>query len=586
MCLFKEKCKCAYLTFGLVLILCGLGVGCGSGLNVQQVSGCQGGGIGCKSTDAPTSSLTAQSATINSGQSTILTWSSVNGTTFDLQPGIGQVQSKGSMTISPQKTTTYTLTVTGSGGTSTSTATVTVSSATQTAGVGLSAGDDIQGAVNSNPTGTTFILAPGVYRMQSVVPKNGDVFSGQHGATLDGALVLGASSWTQTSSGAWVAQVSGLTPLAPDGGQCDKQHPACQYPEDLFFDSKPFTRVASLSRVAPGKWYLDYSTDKAYVGSDPSGHTVEISLAHAAFWGSASNVTIKGLAIEKYAPIAGKGAINAMAELTGYGPVGTNWVVQSNDIYLNHGLGIRASDGMTVSNNRIHDNGQMGLAGMGSNILVHGNDVYQNNFAGYSFDWEAGGIKLGRYSTHVTLDSNYVHDNKGPGLHGDIGCDYFVIENNHTARNEGNGIHYEISYHGVIRNNLIEDEGSSPEGTSFWYGGGILISNSSDVDVYGNTVTDCVNGIGGTQADRGVDSKTGLPYTLKNLNVHNNTITQQTGFAAGIVVGSGFDSSVYTLWGNHFVNNTFNLSDPTRSCFYWLLETWTFAQWQTYASEH
>jgi len=166
--------------------------------------------------------------------------------------------------------------------------------------------------------------------------------------------------------------------------------------------------VASLSLVAPGKWYLDYSKDKAYAGSDPSGHTVEISLAHAAFWGSASKVTIKGLAIEKYASLAGKGAINAMAALSGYGPVGTGWVVESNDVYLNHGLGVRASDGMTVSNNKIHDNGQMGVAGSGSNILVRGNEVYQNNFAGYSFDWEAGGIKFAAYSTHVTLDSNYV----------------------------------------------------------------------------------------------------------------------------------------------------------------------------------
>ena len=329
MCLFKEKCKCAYLTFGLVLILCGLGVGCGSGLNVQQVSGCQGGGIGCKSTDAPTSSLAAQPATINSGQSTILTWSSMNGTTFDLQPGIGQVQSKGSMTISPHKTTTYTLTVTGSGGTNTSSATVTVGSATQTAGVGLSAGDDIQAAVNSNPTGTTFTLAPGVYRMQTVVPKDGDVFSGQKGATLVGAALIGASSWTQSSSGVWVAAVSGITPESSYRGECDATHPACMYPEDLFFDSKPFRRVASLSLVGPGKWFLDYSTDKAYVGSDPSGHTVEISIERAAFWGSASNVTIRGLRIEKYASIAGKGAINALDSLDAYGPAADNWTVDS-----------------------------------------------------------------------------------------------------------------------------------------------------------------------------------------------------------------------------------------------------------------
>ena len=507
--LFKDQCS--FVTFGLVLFLCSLGVGCGSGVTIQRNSGCVGGGSGCQSAPAPTSSLTAQPTAISSGQSSILSWSTQNGATVDLQPGIGPVQAKGSLRISPEQTTTYTLTATGSGGTSKVSETVTVSSATQTAGVQLSPGDDIQAAVDSNPTSTTFTFAPGVYRMQTVVPKNGDTLSGQKGATLVGAALIGASSWRQGSSGVWVAQVSGMTPQSSYRGECDSKHPACKYPEDLFFDSKPFTRVASLSQVGPGAWFLDYSTEKAYVGSDPGGHTVEISIAQAAFWGSAGKVTIKGLAIEKYASLAGKGAINAMASLNGYGPVGTGWVVESNDVYLNHGVGIRASDGMTVRNNKIHDNGQMGLAGSGSNILVEGNEIYGNNYAGYAYDWEAGGVKFAMYSTHVTLDSNYVHDNKGPGLHGDIGDDDFVFENNHTARNWGSGIHWEISYHAVIRNNRIEDDGISPDGTGFWYGGGILVSNSSDVEVYGNTVTDCTNGIGGTEADRGVDSKTGDP---------------------------------------------------------------------------
>ncbi len=582
--LFKDQC--AFVTFGSVLFLCSLGMGCGSGVTVQPNSGCEGGGSGCQPAPVPTSTLTAQPTAINSGQSSILSWSTQNGATIDLQPGIGPVQAKGSLRISPQQTTTYTLTVTGSGGTSKTSATVKVDSGTQPAGVHLSPGDDVQAAVKSNAAGTAFTLAPGVYRMLSVVPKDGDVFSGQKGATLVGAALVPPSSWKQASSSVWVAQADGITAEASYGGVCGAKHPACKYPEDLFFDSKPLTRVASLSLVAPGMWYLDYSTGKAYVGSDPAGHTVEISVARAAFWGSARNVTLQGLTIEKYASIAGKGAINAMAALNGYGPIGKGWVVESNDIFLNHGLGIRASDGMTVRNNKIHDNGQMGLAGSGSNILVEGNEIYGNNYAGYSYDWEAGGAKIAMYSTHVTFDNNYVHDNKGPGLHGDIGDDYFVFENNHTARNWGSGIHWEISYHAVIRNNLIENDGYSPDGTGFWYGGGILVSNSSDVEVYGNTVTDCTNGIGGTEADRGVDSKTGVPYNLKNLYVHDNTITQKTGFAAGIVKADAFDDSVFTTWGNHFQNNTYNLSDLSQPYFVWLGQLWTHAQWEEYASEH
>ena len=112
-----------------------------------------------------------------------------------------------------------------------------------------------------------------------------------------------------------------------------------------------------------------------------------------------------------------------------------------------------------------------------------------------------------------------------------------------------------------------------------------LVLNSSAVEVYGNTVTDCTNGIGGTQADRGTDARTGLPYNLKNLYVHNNTIPQQTGFAGGIAKSSTFDDSVCTSWGNHFQNNSYSLSDTRYPYFYWLDQKWTHAQWQMYASE-
>lgn len=552
--------------------------------NRQTSVGCHGGQKNCQA-PAPTASLSSQPASITLGQSSTISWNSQNATSLDLEPGIGAVSAQGSVTVIPQQTTTYTLSATGSGGTIKATVTVTVSS-TQTAGIQLSPGDSIQTAVNNNPTGTTFTLAPGVYRMQIVVPKAGDVFSGESGAILDGAELIDPSSWHQISPSVWLAQASGITQQASYRGVCDSTHPACMYPEDLFFDSKPLTRVASGSLVVPGTWYLDYSTEKIYVGSDPDGHVTELSTLGAAFWGDAGNVTIRGLVIEKYACIAGKGAVNAMDSLYGYGPAADNWKVDSNEIMLNHGVGVRVNSGMVVTNNKIHDNGQMGIAGNGNQILVQNSEVYKNNYAGYAFDWEAGGIKFATYATNVTIDGNYVHDNMGPGIHADISCDYVTIKNNHTARNIGSGIHYEISYNGVVSGNTVEDDGSSPQGTSFWYGSGILISNSSNVQVYGNTVTDCSNGIGGTQADRGTDPKTGTVYTLQNLYVHNNVITQKTGYAAGIVKASVFDDSVYTSWGNHYQDNTYYLSDPSYPYFYWLDQNWTYAQWQMYTSEH
>jgi hypothetical protein len=479
------------------------------------------------------------------------------------------------MTVAPLLKTTFTLTATGTGGTATATVTITVNPA----GVQLNPWDSIQGAVNANASGTTFILNPGIYRLQSVVPKDGDVFSGQTGAILNGAILL--SSWQQ-GTGMWIAQASGITQQASYRGTCLTTNPACMYPEDLFFDSQPLKRVASLSQVVSGTWYFDYASEKVYAGADPTGHTTELSAAHHAFYGTASNVKITNLVIEKYAAVSGQGAVQALSDANG---PSTGWFVDTSEIRFNHGWGIRVSNATQLTNNKIHDNGQLGFGGSGTNILIENNEIYGNNFAGYDWNWEGGGDKIS-YSTNVTFRGNYAHDNAGPGLWTDINNDYVLYENNHTTRNIMAGIDHEISYHATIRNNLIENDGFSPLGTgSIWWGGGILIRNSSNVEVYGNTVTNCMDGIGGVLADRG-NAPDGTPYLLQNLYVHDNVITQQVNYAAGIVRAADFDNSVFTSWGNHFLNNTFYLSDLTKTYFLWLDQKWTLDQWNLYSSEH
>ena len=56
--------------------------------------------------------------------------------------------------------------------------------------VTLNAGDNLQAIVSTSPAGATFVLNPGVYRMQSVQPRNGDSFVGMAGAVLNGAMAV------------------------------------------------------------------------------------------------------------------------------------------------------------------------------------------------------------------------------------------------------------------------------------------------------------------------------------------------------------------------------------------------------------
>ncbi len=74
----------------------------------------------------PTVGISADPGTVRPGESTTLTWSSVNADTCIIEPGIGSVAANGSFIATPAETTVYTITATGPGGTATASVTVTV----------------------------------------------------------------------------------------------------------------------------------------------------------------------------------------------------------------------------------------------------------------------------------------------------------------------------------------------------------------------------------------------------------------------------------------------------------------------------
>ena len=434
-------------------------------------------------------------------------------------------------------------------------------------------GDDIRSMVQQNPSGTEFRIEAGLYRLESIVPKDGDAFVGDPGAVLTGAQVITGFA---RSGRLWAAGVQ-VAQRGQYRGECTESHPACMLPNDLFIDNSPMVRVAELDNVGPGKWYLDEAAQTVALGDDPSGRTVEISLRPFAFRGDAANVRIEGLTIEKYASEAGDGAVDGRSES---GHLGRNWVVQNNIVTLNHGAGIRLGDGMQVLGNKVLQNGQLGVGGGGSDGVVDGNEISRNNYAGYKYDWEAGGSKFA-FTHNLVVRNNYVHDNDGPGLWSDIENENLLYEHNHTVSNREAGILHEISYHAIIRDNLIENDGFSDyQKTAPWYGAGIVISASSDVEVYGNRVTGCMNGIVGIQPQREL-SQRGTPYLLQNLNVHDNTIAQSQGVAAGILRAGALGDEVFVSRNNRFVNNQFNLADPRARNFAWMGKQLSYGDWKS-----
>jgi len=433
------------------------------------------------------------------------------------------------------------------------------------ADVTLTPGQDVQAAVNSNYPGTTFIFSTGLYRGQSIIPKQGDIFVGQPGVYLNGSTIL--TNFSQNGV-YYLATVKLSAVSAP--GSCLSDRPGCTYPEDLFLDGRRLERVTAASAVAAGKWFLDYSTGAVYMVDSPFGHLVQLSTSRFAFGGNASGVVIRGLHIQKYANPAQKGAIE--------GAAGLNWTIQQNEVSYNHGAGLHLGGAAQVLNNYIHHNGQIGMSGGGNDILIQNNEIAYNNTAGYDWSWQSGGAKL-TTTNRLVVRGNYVHDNVGPGFITDYNNYNTLYESNHTARNIAAGIMHEVSFSAIIRYNQIESDGFNPRGGSAWWGSGIRILASSDVEIYGNTLVKCMNGIIGIQTDRGAG------YQVQNLNVHDNVITQATGIAAGIVTQSQFSPAVFTSSNNHLDYNTYHVTSLTGAYFAWDNRYLPITTWQSYGND-
>jgi len=377
----------------------------------------------------------------------------------------------------------------------------------------LSPGDDLQAEVDSQPEGTTFEIEAGIHRLkQPIVPKAGDSFIGEPGATLSGAKLLVGF---RQEGRLWNAD-AGLTSPGTIHGECDdSSDTACQYPQDLFIDNIIRRRITDPALGAPGSWYLDYEANRVYIWEDPTGRNVELSVTPHAFFGTVDDVTIRGLIIEKFATPAQRGAIHARNEENG--SLGANWVVEHNEIRQNHGGGIRLGAAMQVRYNQIHHNGQIGIVGGESkDILIEGNEIAFNNTAGFSGYWEAGGTKFS-YTEDLVVRANYVHDNVGPGLWTDIDNVNTLYEHNNVESNTLIGIQHEISYSAVIRNNLVQYNGAVIY--DYLWGAQIMVSGSSDVEIYDNTVLIPWGGQG-----IGVIQDARLEYRTRNVYVHHNQI--------------------------------------------------------------
>ena len=468
----------------------------------------------------------------------------------------------------------------------------------------INPGDSIQAAVDANPEVTTFILKAGIHREQHIIPKSGNTFIGELGGNgerltiLSGAKVLPSEDFVKNVTNGWW-KVVGQTQTVSSidiSSRCDKikdidflntdgaasyTHPdptsinkylACDLSQDLFIDDNVLWQVLSTAELASGTWFFDRATNEIFIKDDPTGKSVEISTTRHAFetvWPATdpgrANVTIKNLIIERYAPRSQEGAIQ---------PWRTNntspgWVIENNEFRFNHGYGLRINDAMTIRDNYIHHNGQLGLGGSGKGlVVVERNEIAFNNVRGYSRGFEAGGSKFVG-TDNLVVRNNYVHHNYGPGLWTDVDNVNVLYEDNLIVWNERQGISHEISYSAIIRNNDVRFNGLKKD--VWMWGAQILIQNSSDVEVHNNYVVIDQNGgdgIGIINQNRGEGAYG--PRVSQDNYVHDNEIIflAERG-STGTVDDTSSKTACTSSSNNRFDHNTYHVPSLTHKRWVW-----------------
>lgn len=357
----------------------------------------------------------------------------------------------------------------------------------------VAAGQSLQAAVSAGAANARFCLANGVHRGQSAVPKAGQQFYGQTlDAKLNGSKVL--PTWVADGS-LWYAAGQNQTPPQTNIDECATGFPLCNVALAVFYADKPLLQVANRAGVNANTFWHDRATSRIYIGANPTGRILEVTTTEKAFHGTAANVLIKDLTIEKYGSKLQEAAI--------FGANATGWTIDNVTVQLSYAVGVDVGSNGTIRKSRIRTNGEMGVAGGGSGIMIHENDISNNGFwAGLDPKWEGGAMKLTEIvGSFVTVDGkingtgatvwgNTITDNTGVGVWFDEGTTTakpnsgVVVRDNMIARNTNAGMSFEISRGPAkaIGNTFVGN--GTKDG---WFWGGCLQSyDSMALEAYGN----------------------------------------------------------------------------------------------------
>jgi hypothetical protein len=341
-------------------------------------------------------------------------------------------------------------------------------------------------AVAIATSGSTIVLRAGTYHEQIEIyatkrltiqayPNEAVWFDGSSPITTwqpDG------STWRTTG---WTAEFDSSPTYArgqPDGTTSgyrflNPAYPMAAHPDQVWIDGNAQTQVATLAEVKPGTFYVDYSSQSLYLGSDPTKHQVRASDLRRAFNIESAGSILRGFGIRAFAPsVPDIGAVTLEAP----GITAENLTITDS---ATTGISADAAH-VTLRQVTVTNSGMLGIHANYADdltldrVLDSGNNTEHFNTAPV-----AGGFKITR-SRGLVVERSAFNNNLGTGLWTDQSVYDMKFVSNDIVGNQTHGLFLEISSKAIITDNLIMNNAAD----------GLEVNDTNHVQIWNNSLID------------------------------------------------------------------------------------------------
>lgn len=385
----------------------------------------------------------------------------------------------------------------------------------------------IETAISRAVTGDAIIMRGGTYRTGNLTFNQGITIQpyGDEQPVLKGTLV--ATKWKKEGE-LWSTHWEYLFPAGPESWWAwereEKFTPLHRFNNDgVFVDGSFLQSAGSKEEVNEGTFFVDYGAKRIYIGTNPSKRLIEITAFRKAIFRTTGDCNgkksdgigpiIRGLTITQYP--------DTMVHIDGYYPqgispedkngkdvIGTRF---ENCVFSNcFRIGLFAiGDSLVMKNCKVENTNTEGVYIVASSDVVLEKNIFANNNIEKWTGFYPAAVKIFNQTHRVIFRDNKVTDHPySNGVWYDVGNIDGVVVNNwfegvrSTEEPSGNNqfwsgfnaFFFEISKGAICAGNVFVNCDH-----------GIMILNSSNVEVYNNTFVNSMAHFGRDQRGDGAD---------------------------------------------------------------------------------